>query len=153
MAHRQHRGKKRGIDDAYLDEAASSERWPRLGRRPHSFPEASFTPSASAAQTTVTTKLPHKRAIQGHANCILYNSTLRIVKSVQDWRGQGKLQRATAPPRVRGSCKGVLQAKGLCLHLLDVLTCGAVCIALALVRLRQRPLPLLGPCIAATPPL
>ncbi len=46
-----------GIDDAHLGEAASSE---RLGRRPpdsRSFPEASFMPSASAAQTTVTTKL------------------------------------------------------------------------------------------------
>ena len=54
MAHRQHCDNGRGIYDAHLSEAASSE---RLGREPHSFPEASFTPSTSAAETTVTTQL------------------------------------------------------------------------------------------------
>lgn len=43
-----------GIDDVHLDKAASSE---RLGREPHTFPEASLMPSATAAKTAITTKL------------------------------------------------------------------------------------------------
>jgi len=55
VVHRQHDDNGGGVDDAHLDEAASSE---RLGREPHSFPEASFMPSATVARTAITTK-PH----------------------------------------------------------------------------------------------